>query len=70
MKVYIGAPASQNAAGDGYVSASTLASYVADAQKKYDSFGGVMLWDASQAYGAWPVFYVPALLVAKKGRLC
>ncbi|KAI1797065.1 glycoside hydrolase [Ganoderma leucocontextum] len=50
VKVYIGAPASPNAAGEGYVSPATLASYVADAQKKYDSFGGVMLWDADTAY--------------------
>nr|VWO97697.1 Alcohol dehydrogenase 1 [Ganoderma boninense] len=50
VKVYIGAPASPDAAGEGYVSPSTLAKYVADAQKKYSSFGGVMLWDADSAY--------------------
>lgn len=50
VKVYIGAPASPEAADEGYVSASTLAKYVADAQSKYDSFGGVMLWDADTAY--------------------
>ncbi|TBU41653.1 glycoside hydrolase [Dichomitus squalens] len=50
VKVYIGAPASSKAAGEGYVSAETLASYVAEAQQKYSSFGGVMLWDADTAY--------------------
>ncbi|PSS32059.1 hypothetical protein PHLCEN_2v2166 [Hermanssonia centrifuga] len=50
VKVYIGAPGSQDAAGEGYVSASTLASYVSDAQSKYSSFGGVMMWDADSAY--------------------
>ncbi|KAG1882532.1 glycoside hydrolase superfamily [Suillus subluteus] len=39
VKVYIGAPASTSAAGSGY---QTMA--------QYSSFGGVMLWDASQAY--------------------
>ncbi|KAM5539271.1 hypothetical protein V8D89_007144 [Ganoderma adspersum] len=50
VKVYIGAPASPSAAGEGYVGPATLAKYVADAQKKYDTFGGVMLWDADTAY--------------------
>ena len=50
VKVYIGAPASPDAADEGYVSPSTLAKYVADAQSKYDTFGGVMLWDADTAY--------------------
>ncbi|CDO71811.1 Glycoside Hydrolase Family 18 protein [Trametes cinnabarina] len=50
VKVYIGAPGSSDSAGQGYVSVSKLASYVSDAQEKYSSFGGVMLWDASTAY--------------------
>ncbi|OSC97704.1 glycoside hydrolase family 18 protein [Trametes coccinea BRFM310] len=50
VKVYIGAPGSSDSAGEGYVSVSKLASYVSDAQEKYSSFGGVMLWDASTAY--------------------
>ncbi|KAI0058757.1 glycoside hydrolase [Artomyces pyxidatus] len=49
IKVYIGAAASAGAAGDGYVGASTLASFAKDAQKTWSSFGGVMLWDASEA---------------------
>ncbi|KAI0267649.1 glycoside hydrolase superfamily [Gloeopeniophorella convolvens] len=50
VKVYIGAPAASLAAGSGYVSASTLGSYALQTRSQYSSFGGVMLWDASQAY--------------------
>ena len=50
VKVYIGAPASPDAAGTGYVDADTLANYAAEAQSKYSSFGGVMMWDADTAY--------------------
>ncbi|KAI6039115.1 glycoside hydrolase family 18 protein [Pisolithus marmoratus] len=50
VKVYIGAPASSSAAGSGYVDASTFASIIQQTQRQYSSFGGVMLWDASQAY--------------------
>ncbi|KAI0715813.1 glycoside hydrolase [Cerioporus squamosus] len=50
VKVYIGAPGSADAAGEGYVGVSTLANYVSDAQKKWSSFGGVMVWDADTAY--------------------
>ncbi|KAI0035384.1 glycoside hydrolase [Vararia minispora EC-137] len=49
IKVYIGAPASPNAAGTGYVSPSTLANFATSAQNTFASFGGVMLWDASEA---------------------
>lgn len=52
VKVYIGAPASSSAASSGYVSASTLATVISQTKSTYSSFGGVMLWDASQAYGA------------------
>lgn len=51
VKIYIGAPASSTAAGSGYVDASTLSSIVQQTRSQYSSFGGVMLWDASQAYG-------------------
>ena len=44
VKVYIGAAASSNAAGEGYVNASTLATYISETQGQYSSFGGVMLW--------------------------
>ena len=51
MKVFIGAPGSSASAGSGYVSASELATFAKEAQEKYSSFGGVMLWDASTSYG-------------------
>ncbi|KAF7794759.1 hypothetical protein EIP86_005897 [Pleurotus ostreatoroseus] len=50
VKVYIGAPASADAAGTGYVNSSTLANYVSQAQSKYSSFGGVMMWDMDTAF--------------------
>ncbi|KAI0761004.1 glycoside hydrolase [Trametes elegans] len=50
VKIYIGAPASSTAAGSGYVDVSTLASFALQARSQFSSFGGVMLWDASQAY--------------------
>ncbi|KAI0342621.1 glycoside hydrolase [Trametopsis cervina] len=50
IKVFIGAAASADAAGTGYVNSGTLANYAADAQAKYSSFGGVMMWDADTAY--------------------
>ncbi|KAG2336552.1 glycoside hydrolase [Suillus weaverae] len=50
VKVYIGAPASSSAAGSGYVSPSTFTPIIQQTMAQYSSFGGVMLWDASQAY--------------------
>ncbi|KAI0045075.1 carbohydrate-binding module family 5 protein [Auriscalpium vulgare] len=50
VKVYIGAPASGTAAGSGYVSASQLSSIAQQTRSQYSSFGGVMLWEASEAY--------------------
>ncbi|KAF7975717.1 hypothetical protein HWV62_8679 [Athelia sp. TMB] len=50
VKIYIGAPASSTAAGSGYVASGTLASILQSTRSEYSSFGGVMLWDASQAY--------------------
>ncbi|ETW83246.1 glycoside hydrolase family 18 protein [Heterobasidion irregulare TC 32-1] len=50
VKVYIGAPASSTAAGSGYVDVGTLGSIAQATRNQYSSFGGVMLWDASQAY--------------------
>jgi len=50
MKLFIGAPASPDAAGSGYVSASTLQTIVAATQSSYPNvFGGVMLWDTSNS---------------------
>ncbi|RDB28431.1 Chitinase 2 [Hypsizygus marmoreus] len=50
IKVYLGAPGSSKAAGNGYVDIQTLSRVARDAQKRYSSFGGVMLWDADVAY--------------------
>lgn len=49
VKIYIGAPASSSA-GNGYVNASILSTIIQETMTQYSSFGGVMLWDASQAY--------------------
>jgi len=51
VKVYIGAPGATGAAGGGYVPIATLSSIAVKMRQSYPSFGGVMLWDASQAYG-------------------
>ncbi|KAJ7851171.1 glycoside hydrolase family 18 protein, partial [Mycena olivaceomarginata] len=50
VKIYIGAAASESAAGSGYVSASILGDIASNAQRTFPSFAGVMLWDMSQAY--------------------
>lgn len=50
IKVYLGAPAAAKAAGEGYVDINTFIGVVRSAQKQYPSFGGVMLWDADEAY--------------------
>ncbi|KAI0787351.1 glycoside hydrolase [Fomes fomentarius] len=49
-KVYIGALASATAGGSGYVDPTTLINIALAARSQYSSFGGVMLWDASQAW--------------------
>ncbi|KAG5638550.1 hypothetical protein H0H81_011896, partial [Sphagnurus paluster] len=50
VKIYIGAPASPTAAGSGYVDAATLGNIAKQTRAQYSSFGGIMLWDVSQAY--------------------
>jgi len=50
VKVYIGAPASTSAAGSGFVDINTLGSIAVKMRKSFPSFGGVMLWDISQAF--------------------
>ncbi|KAI0805941.1 glycoside hydrolase superfamily [Irpex lacteus] len=50
VKVYLGVPASSSAAGSGYVPISSLAPIIQSYKAQYSSFGGVMFWDASQAY--------------------
>ncbi|ETW87551.1 glycoside hydrolase family 18 protein [Heterobasidion irregulare TC 32-1] len=50
VKIFIGAPASSTAAGGGYQDINTLSNIATQMRKSFPSFGGVMLWDASQAY--------------------
>ncbi|KAI0702448.1 class III chitinase [Cytidiella melzeri] len=50
VKIYVGAPASSTAAGTGYQAIGTLSSIAVTMRQSFPSFGGVMLWDASQAY--------------------
>ncbi|KAK9723372.1 Chitinase 2 [Basidiobolus ranarum] len=51
VKVYIGAPAAPKAAGSGYISIDQLQTVVEQTRANFSSFGGVMFWDASQAWG-------------------
>ncbi|KAJ9087988.1 Chitinase 2 [Entomophthora muscae] len=48
-KVYIGAPAAPTAATTGYMPHTDLKAIIKEATEKYPSFGGIMLWDVSQA---------------------
>ena len=48
VKVFLGVPANTGAAGSGYESPSALAPII-NYCKGFSSFGGVMMWDASQA---------------------
>jgi len=50
VKIYVGAPASATAAGSGYLDVASLANVIQRTRQQYSSFGGVMLWDVSQAY--------------------
>ncbi|CCM01629.1 uncharacterized protein FIBRA_03690 [Fibroporia radiculosa] len=50
VKIFVGAPASTTAAGTGYQNASQLETIAIYSRNSYPSFGGVMMWDASQAY--------------------
>ncbi|KAG8953318.1 Chitinase 1 [Tulasnella sp. 424] len=51
VKLYIGGPAASGAAGSGYVPTAGLQTIVQDTWKNFPAFfGGVMFWDASQAY--------------------
>lgn len=53
VKVYIAALGAPSHNSTGYVPASTLSKIAVQMRQGYPSFGGVMLWDASQAYGEW-----------------
>ena len=47
VKLMLGVPAGQTAAGSGYLSADALKPVI-NYVKQFDSFAGVMMWDASQ----------------------
>lgn len=49
-KIYLGVPASESAAGSGYTPITTVLQAASYLQANYDSFGGIMMWDASQAW--------------------
>ncbi|KAJ5759795.1 Class III chitinase [Penicillium odoratum] len=49
VKVMIGVPADTTAASTGYVPVDKVAAVI-EYSKKFESFGGVMMWDTSQAY--------------------
>lgn len=49
VKVLLGIPANSGAAGSGYLPASQLTPVI-KYSKTFSSFGGVMMWDMSQAY--------------------
>ncbi|KAH8434597.1 glycoside hydrolase family 18 protein [Aspergillus melleus] len=49
-KVIVGVPANTGAAGSGYIPVTKLKSVI-EYSKTFSSFGGVMMWDVSQAYG-------------------
>ncbi|KAI8645896.1 glycoside hydrolase superfamily [Parasitella parasitica] len=50
VRLFVGVPGSPSAAGRGYVPYTQLVSRI-QPLKTMDSFGGIMVWDASQAYG-------------------
>ncbi|PYH96146.1 class III chitinase [Aspergillus ellipticus CBS 707.79] len=49
-RILLGVPANTGAASSGYMPISQLQSVIEYA-KTFDSFGGVMMWDVTQAYG-------------------
>jgi chitinase len=49
VKVFLGIPANQGAAGSGYESGTTLSDIITYS-KTFSSFGGVMMWDMSQLW--------------------
>ncbi|KAL4927773.1 glycoside hydrolase family 18 protein [Aspergillus undulatus] len=50
VRVLLGVPANTGAASTGYLSISSLEPVIAYS-KGFESFGGVMMWDVTQAYG-------------------
>ena len=52
VKVYVGVPGAAYAApSGGYMDPSQLQPVIDSTMSQYSSFGGVMIWDASVAYG-------------------
>ncbi|KAJ2450106.1 Chitinase 2, partial [Coemansia sp. RSA 2424] len=49
VRVYLGVPGSPSAASTGYVPIDKLEELVNATRNKFNSFGGMMVWDASQA---------------------
>ena len=47
--MFMGVPGNTGA-GRGYVTPGGLGPVIEDSSKNYDRFGGVMVWDASQAF--------------------
>jgi chitinase len=52
VKVFIGMPGSPGAAGSGFVAAPLMREILGWSQA-FSSFGGIMVWDVSQAYDSW-----------------
>ncbi|KAL4759457.1 glycoside hydrolase superfamily [Aspergillus foveolatus] len=50
VRVFLGVPANTGAASMGYLPATSLEPVISYS-KGFESFGGVMMWDVSQAYG-------------------
>ncbi|KAK9494093.1 hypothetical protein V1508DRAFT_413647 [Lipomyces doorenjongii] len=67
VKVYLGVAASLTAAGTGYVTIDTLNEAAAQLMSTYSSFGGIMMWDASQAYNNIPEDGLNYAQLAKAG---
>jgi chitinase len=68
VKVFLGVPAGPHAAGSGYLSASSLQPVISYC-KKFSSFGGVMMWDASQAYANSGFLSGVSASAAKKAKV-
>ncbi|KAJ2808365.1 Chitinase 2 [Coemansia guatemalensis] len=49
VRVYMGVPGSTTAASTGYIPPDRLEEIVNATRNKFDTFGGMMVWDASQA---------------------
>ncbi|KAI9295140.1 glycoside hydrolase, partial [Neoconidiobolus thromboides FSU 785] len=49
VKIFLGAPGGPTAASSGYLNFQELEPIINEVKEKYPSFGGVMLWDISQA---------------------